>query len=355
MRSSVVASRSLSAPDGRRGCRSPRGRTAPPRPPDGRSVGGGSGRRCGAAPERPAQHDSWLSSRAELTNSSSSPARRPGCTSWAMTSHDARRRRSTPTWLGQVGGEAAGRRAGAEAPGRHQVLLRVELQADLVDLAVEVDGQLGHPQQRPVVAEQHACSGPLAAEHGHPSRQAEVAVEPRVQQHPAVDLDAELAPAGPARCRAGASPAGWGCRCGRRPPGSRRRPAAAPASPAQATRLPPRTRKWRPGAIGQESISRTSAKPAATSRRAASATAWNGEGDASMKASRSRARRPGSVRRRTAPEIRAQGVRPVQGRRAFHAGQRRWWRRRRSAMRACPPEMWAGSELVAVDAPAGGL
>ena len=73
-----------------------------------------------------------------------------------------------------------------------EVLLAVEDDAPLVHLAVEVDGELGDPQQRPV--DLHA-GGLGRRRSDDPAGQAEVAVEPRVQQDAAVDLDAELAPA----------------------------------------------------------------------------------------------------------------------------------------------------------------
>ena len=56
----------------------------------------------------------------------------------------------------------------------------------------------------------------------------------------------------------------------------------------KATRLPCRTTKcWPPGAGSQRSVSASSVKPAPSSRRASSATAWEGEGEASTNARRS--------------------------------------------------------------------
>ena len=84
---------------------------------------------------------------------------------------------------------------GPDAPHRGEVLLGVELEALAVDVAVEVDGELGDPQQRPVEVRTGALE--LAVDpDDDPARQAEVAVEPGVEQGAAVDLDAELPPPG---------------------------------------------------------------------------------------------------------------------------------------------------------------
>ena len=76
------------------------------------------------------------------------------------------------------------------------------MQARVVDVAVEVDGELRHPQQRPVDARRARPRPSRRAT--DPARQAEVAVEPGVHERAAVDLDAELAPAGGCPCRAAA-------------------------------------------------------------------------------------------------------------------------------------------------------
>ena len=109
----------------------------------------------------------------------------------------------------------------AQPPHRGHVLLAVELQS-VVRVAVEVDRQLRDAQQRPITAPQHrrrtriglvperevsrrigertsrACGGigecfRSLARNRDTARQAQVAVEPGVQQHAAVDLHAELA------------------------------------------------------------------------------------------------------------------------------------------------------------------
>ncbi len=70
------------------------------------------------------------------------------------------------------------------------VLLRVELQAGVVHPAIEVDRELRHARDRPV----HVDEVRRAVAGQDPSGDAEVAVEPRVEEHTAVDLDAELTP-----------------------------------------------------------------------------------------------------------------------------------------------------------------
>ena len=128
-----------------------------------------------------AQHDSWLSMRAELMSSPPRPARLGAVRSWAITSHDSTWSTLHPELVGQVTGEATGSLT-AEAPDRGQVLLGVELEA-LVHVAIQVDGQLGDPQQRPVVPHQLDLVA-LVGAHPHPPRQPEVAIEPGVEQAP---------------------------------------------------------------------------------------------------------------------------------------------------------------------------
>ncbi len=78
----------------------------------------------------------------------------------------------------------------AEAPDRGEVALLVELHA-LVDLAVQVDGELRHAQQRLVQLDE-ADGAVLERE---PAGDAEVAVQPGVQRDTAVDLHRDLPPA----------------------------------------------------------------------------------------------------------------------------------------------------------------
>jgi hypothetical protein len=84
--------------------------------------------------------------------------------------------------------------------------LPVEYEALLVDVAVEVDGELRHPRDRLVNVDE----GRRAVGHHEPAGDAEVAVEPAVEEHASVDLDAELAPARPLDVRSGFEPQSGG-------------------------------------------------------------------------------------------------------------------------------------------------
>ena len=119
--------------------------------------------------------------------------------SWSITSQATTSAAATPSSAAR---NARSRRPrGAEPPDRREVLLAVEDDALLVDVAVEVDGQLRHPQERPVDLHQAALE---PSRERDPARQPEVAVEPGVHERAAVDVDAELAPAAARRCRAAA-------------------------------------------------------------------------------------------------------------------------------------------------------
>ena len=87
-----------------------------------------------------------------------------------------------------------------EADHGRQVLLRVELQTLVLDLAAEVDGEVRDPQQRTREVDQHALQtgSDLQAD---PARQREVAIQPGVQQHAAVGLDPDLSVAVGAQIR----------------------------------------------------------------------------------------------------------------------------------------------------------
>jgi hypothetical protein len=93
----------------------------------------------------------------------------------------------------EVSAEVSG--LGADAPQRRQVLLRVERQS-LVGAAVEVDCELSHPQYRLVDGDEPGLN-PVVASDRDSAREPEVAVEPGVEQRPAVRLDAEQLPACP--------------------------------------------------------------------------------------------------------------------------------------------------------------
>ena len=89
----------------------------------------------------------------------------------------------------------------AERPDGHQVQLRVEPESLLTDVAVEVNRELRYPQHRPVHPDQPDLRAVRGTHHRAPG-QAEVPVEPGIEQRATVDLDAKLAHADPAGVRA---------------------------------------------------------------------------------------------------------------------------------------------------------
>ena len=218
---------------------------------DGDVVAGlGGGERATVA----AQHDTWLSRRPLASSERSAPSTAAGCTSYRHSSH-ARRRRRSPGPLGEPRRRSRRRRVDVAHTGR-QVGLAVEHQPALVDVAVEVDRQLRHPGDRlgDVDERRRAVGG------DDPAGDAEVAVEPAVEQHAAVDLDAELPPAGaPAvgpRLDAQAGRVGVGA-------DDADRPTVTVAGRRQATSAPPRRTNPAPATSLHESASSTSANPAA--------------------------------------------------------------------------------------------
>jgi hypothetical protein len=126
------------------------------------------------------------------------------------------------------------------------VHLLVEEQPTLVDVPVEVDGELWDAGQRLVQQDQHD----LAVAPHQPAGQAQIAVEPGVHEGAAVDLDRQLSPADVAGVRVGLDPqvrrVGVGAhdpepcrrrRVGGRAPGHER---AAPLHEAAAAHVRPR-------------------------------------------------------------------------------------------------------------------
>ena len=90
--------------------------------------------------------------------------------------------------LFEQGGELRFRRTLAgQAPDRRELGLGIELET-VVHAAIEVDGQLRHAGQWR--ADQHRCAAPICGMDG--SGEAEIAIQPRIQQGPAIDLDAQL-------------------------------------------------------------------------------------------------------------------------------------------------------------------
>ena len=92
----------------------------------------------------------------------------------------------------------------AERPDRHDVLLGIQLQA-VAHAGVEVNRELRDPQQGPVNPHQPHL-GTFGRAHHHPAGQPQIAIEPRIEQRAAVDLDAELPDAGAAGIRPGLDP-----------------------------------------------------------------------------------------------------------------------------------------------------
>ena len=192
-----------------------------------------------------------------------------------------RRRASMPARVGEPLGELAGRRRPA-APHRLEVLLRVEHQPAVVDVAVEVDRELRHPRDR--LGDVDEVRRAVA---GHdPAGDAEVAVEPRVEEHAAVDLDAELTPADRTGVGLRLDPQARASRCGRRRFGTRRRRRSS------AGRTPGDQRAVADDVAGAGTPSHASARrdgveAGRSSRSRADSTAWHGDGEASRKLTRS--------------------------------------------------------------------
>ncbi len=76
----------------------------------------------------------------------------------------------------------------------------------VVDLTVEMDGQLGNARQRLIDAYQHVRQRPIGIGDDQAAGNTQVAVEPGVQQGAAIDLDADLAVPGPAGVGSGLDP-----------------------------------------------------------------------------------------------------------------------------------------------------
>lgn len=91
----------------------------------------------------------------------------------------------------QEGDQVAVAHVGAEPPHGLEVALLVELEAVGADGAVQVDGELGDAQQRPVDVDEAGGAVPQDDASG----ESQVAVEPGVHQRAAVDLDGDLPPA----------------------------------------------------------------------------------------------------------------------------------------------------------------
>ena len=117
--------------------------------------------------------------RGALTNSSLTPASVGGVRSWHIASHAMTADDSTPAAADHDGPKVG---VVGHAPQWAQVLLAVQDEATLVDVAIEVDRELRDAQHRAVDAKQHFVDASVRP-HRQPSRQAEVTVEPRIEQH----------------------------------------------------------------------------------------------------------------------------------------------------------------------------
>ena len=99
-----------------------------------------------------AQHETWLSSRPLASSEPSAPSTAGAVRSYRHSSHDADVAVAGADLLGQPVGELARPAATPEPHTGREVLLLVEHQAALVDVAVEVDRQLRHAADRLVDA-----------------------------------------------------------------------------------------------------------------------------------------------------------------------------------------------------------
>ncbi len=181
---------------------------------------------------------------------------------------------------GQELGQFPGPRL-AGAPDRQQVALRVQLKPALVDPAVQVGGELGDPQQRPVDVDQDG----RAVEERQAARQPEVPVKPGVEQRAAVDLDPGLQPAA-----VPASGLGLTLKVGESVWAATMRTGVVSVTVSgtlQAITDPSRTRCPRP--LSAPAVPAATGNPAADSRRPASAATWKDDGPRVMKSASSRA------------------------------------------------------------------
>ena len=156
-----------------------------------------------------------------------------------------------------LGDEAPGRRPGPRSPSRPQTGARCccgsSFRPSVTTVAVEVDGQLRDAQQRAVDAHQARLTGPSSARTDTRPGQPEVAVEPRVHQRAAVDLDAELADAGRAAVGPGLDPQVRAVGVGADDPEA---PRGAPPRWRQAISVPPRRTYQPPAPVGSGCVER---------------------------------------------------------------------------------------------------
>ena len=284
-------------------------------------------RRRGRRPARRAARrgrpstSSRLSSRADETSSWRRPSRAPGVRSWTMRvpGDDGRRRRRRPRRP-----RTRRRRRPRPGPTPHtgvRCCCGLSLRPWPLTSRSRWMASCGMRRSGPSQAKSRSSSSP-STRTVDPARQAEVAVEPRVPEGAAVDLDGELLPPEPARVGLGLDPEVRAVGVGAHDPeraGPGRRPRAPPRRPGRR----PGRRGSGPGPCGHGSSRSSARKPGVGEPAAASATAWYGDGAAPMKARRScgvghrraRLRRPialegrfGSSASVVQPAIRANGV-----------------------------------------------
>ena len=75
-----------------------------------------------------------------------------------------------------------------QAPQRRELGLGIQLEAIIVDPAIEMNRQLRDPRERPMQAHRQAA----AVVEVDGASEAEIAVEPAIEQHAAIDLDPKL-------------------------------------------------------------------------------------------------------------------------------------------------------------------
>ena len=186
-----------------------------------------------------------------------------------------------------------------DAPDRRGVVLPVQLEPVLADRAVEVDGQLRDPDDGTGAHERRAA----VAQH-QPAGEPELAVEPGVEQRPAVDLPAQLVPPvrGQVRRRLEPERRGVGVRADdpeRRQRARRRR-----------ARARPRARRRGPGSGRRARRPRPRSRPARRSRPPpAAARPRRPRGTRSARPGRTRPGRPRGRRRGLRGRARAHGRR----------------------------------------------
>ena len=118
-------------------------------------------------------------------------------------------------------------------PDRAQLHVAIEHEPTIVDLAVEVDRQLRNTGDR--LADVDERRRPVGSD--HPPGDAQVTVEPTVQQHTAVDLDAEELPVGDGLVGVGVD--AQARRVGVRPHDAHARRAAVGQAPGNESATPP--------------------------------------------------------------------------------------------------------------------